>query len=77
MAILYISPSFGIFFLVLVCCTQKNLATLLQTHLRTFRTFLFVFQASEELEDRESLAAMAASGQVPDTPQAAYIRQSK
>jgi hypothetical protein len=26
--------------------------------------FLFYFQASEELEDRESLAAMAASGQV-------------
>jgi len=29
-----------------------------------FNFLYFVFQASEELEDRESLAAMAASGQV-------------
>jgi hypothetical protein len=29
--------------------------------------FSLLFQASEELEDRESLAAMAASGQVPLT----------
>jgi hypothetical protein len=38
MAILYILCSFGIFFPVLVCCAEENLATLLKGHFHDLST---------------------------------------
>jgi hypothetical protein len=40
MAFWHILWPFGIFFPVLVCCTEKNLATLMKTAIRKIKLFL-------------------------------------
>jgi hypothetical protein len=52
----YISHSFGIFSPVLVCCTQKNLATLTAT--RTSKLFVFAFPRRSQ-KNREIILARA------------------